>query len=498
MARMPPPKINPNQVAWKAQPGPQLKAVQMANVPEMLYGGARGGGKTSWLLGDFAQDVPTAAGPSWHGVIFRRTYGQLEEVVRQSLEMYPRWFDPDQKGLVRWMAGEKMWRWANGATLKLRYLEAADDWVQYHGHQYTWIGWDELTTWPTPELYMRMKATLRSSDPNVKFKRIRSTANPGGVGHNWVKEYFRIGSFPEGSELLYPNDGSGMTRIFVKSKLTDNAILMAADPQYIDRLQGLGSPELIKAWVDGDWNVVQGAYFPEFRAATHVVAPFAIPHTWTKLRCMDWGSSAPFAVYWLAVSDGKPTETGRAFPKGALVCYREWYGGQLNNSGKYIGLKLTAEEVAEGIQDRQAQGEELNDSIIDPAAWAQNGGPSIAERMSRATDGACTFRRGDNKRLPGWDMLRERLKGTPEGGPMIYFFDSCPNIIRTLPALQHDENKQEDVDTDGEDHGPDAIRYGCMARPWVNMPPTLIEVRQKGYTLDELWEAHDLDLRRKR
>jgi hypothetical protein len=161
-------------------------------------------------------------------------------------------------------------------------------------------------------------------------------------------------------------------------------------------------------------------------------------------------------------------------------------------------LKMTAEEVAEGIQERQGFYEEINDSIIDPAAWAQNGGPSIAERMSRATEGACTFRRGDNKRLPGWDMVRERLKGTPDGGPMIYFFDSCKDIIRTLPALTHDENKQEDVDTDGEDHGPDALRYGCMARPWVNMPKELIEVRQKGYTLDELWEQHDIDLRLRR
>ena len=272
---------------------------------------------------------------------------------------------------------------------------------------------------------------------------------------------------------------------------------MEADPNYIFRMQSLGSPELIKAWVDGDWDVVQGAYFPEFRAATHVVAPFEIPHTWTRFRCMDWGSSAPFAVYWVAISDGNPVENGRVYPKGAMVVFREWYGGQLNNSGRYIGLKLTAEEVAEGIQDRQASGEEVNDSIIDPAAWAQNGGPSIAERMSRATDGSCTFRRGDNKRLPGWDAVRERLKGSEEG-PMIYFFDSCPHIIRTLPSLQHDATKQEDVDTDGEDHGPDAIRYGCMSRPWTNMPEVLVEVRQKGYTLDELWEQHDRDQRHKR
>jgi hypothetical protein len=416
--------------------------------------------------------------------------------------MYPRWFDPENRGLVKWMVGDKTWRWANGATLKLRYAEAPDDWTQYQGHEYGWIGWDELTTWPTPELYSKLKATLRSSKPEVKFKRIRATANPGGVGHNWVKSYFGIDRYREGGVILMPEDGSNMRRLFVKARVTDNKILLDAQPDYAQQLRGSGSADLVKAWLDGDWDAVQGAYFSEF-GEQHVIEPVQIPHTWTKIRCMDWGSSAPFAVYWAAVSDGQPLSDHRVYPKGALVVYKEWYGAFAANSGGWLGLKLTAEEVGEGIVLRDKE-DEISDSVIDPAAWSQNGGPSIAERMARATDYKVFFRRGDNKRIPGWDLVRERLKGMkgegPKGGsaPMIYFTTDCPHIIRTLPALTHDDVKMEDVDTTGEDHGPDAIRYLCMSRPWVNVPEQDKNEKPQGVILDELWQDHEASLQRRK
>lgn len=454
----------------------------------MLYGGARGGGKTAWLLGDFGQDVPTAAGPYWHGILFRRTYGQLEEVIKQSLETYPRWFDPQNRGKVKWMAGEKTWKWANGATLKLRYAESVDDWMQYHGHQYTWIGWDELTTWPSPELYLRMKATLRSASSDVKFKRIRSTANPGGPGHNWVKDYFGITDFPDGGRVLVPEDGSNMRRMFVKSRVQDNKVLTEADPHYASRLKALGSPELVRAWLEGDWEVVQGAYFPEFEAGKHIVQPFDIPPDWTRFRCMDWGSAKPFAVYWVAVSDGQPTPMmQQILPKGSLVVYREWYG----TKGSNIGLGLTAEQVADGILDRDGA-DRIDDAILDPAAFAMNGGPSIAERIARHTAGKVMFRRGDNKRIPGWEAIRSRLVGGNEG-PMLYIFNTCHHLRATLPALQHDPTKAEDVDTDGEDHAGDAIRYGCMSRPWVRTTAPLVAA-SNGLTLDELWQERTLSM----
>jgi hypothetical protein len=460
--------------------------VQKAWVPELLFGGAAGGGKTAYLLGDFAQDVPTDAGPFWHGVLFRKTYPQLEEVIKQSLEMYPLWFGKDN---VKWTERNKTWTWKNGATLKMRFAELETDWMEYQGHQYGWIGWDELTTWPTPTNYLRMKARLRSAHPEVKYLRIRATANPGGPGHEWVKEYFSINSFPRGGIPLTPEDESGMTRMFIPSRIQDNKILLAADPAYIGRLKSLGSPELVRAWLEGDWTVVQGAYFPEF-GPKHITSPCVIPESWARLCGMDWGSAAPFAVYWAAVSDGCPLPDGRAFPRGSLVVYREWYG----TKGTNIGLKMDAEQVARGIAERQ-QWEKINDFVIDPAAFAMNGGPSIAERMMRGSGHKLSMRRADNKRIPGWDQLRNRLRGNEDGLPMIYFFSTCHHAIRTLPSLQHDLNNAEDVDTDGEDHAGDALRYLCMARPWVRDPPKAYAPRAAGYCLDELWRQRDEDYR---
>jgi hypothetical protein len=472
---------------WRAQAGPQLQAIEKAWVPELLFGGAAGGGKTAFLLGDFAQDVPTPAGPYWHGILFRRTYPQLEEVIKQSLEMYPLWFGADN---VTWTEKNKTWTWRNGATLKLRFLELDTDWMEYQGHAYGWIGYDELTTWPNAENYLRMKARLRSARPEVKFKRIRCTANPGGPGHAWVKDYFGIDRYPKGNVILTPDDGSDSSRLFIPSRVEDNKILLKADPNYVKRLMGLGSPELVRAWLEGDWNVVQGAYFPEFNPVRHVLAPFVIPEDWTRICAMDWGSAAPFAVYWAAIADGSPVPGGPSLPAGSLVVYREWYGAK----GPNIGLKLDADEVAKGIVERTGPFEQVSDMVIDPAAFANNGGPSIAERMMTAVpDGKLSMRRGDNKRIPGWDQLRARLKGTD--APMIYFFSTCQHAIRTLPALQHDPAKSEDVDSEGEDHAGDALRYMCMMRPWLREKVAPSRKRLTGICLNDLWEQREYDYR---
>ncbi len=482
-------------VPWRAQPGPQLEAIQKAWVYEILYGGARGGGKTAYLLGDFAQEVPQPGGESWHGILFRRTLPQLDDVIRKSQTVYPMWFG---KNNVEWRASDKMWVWKNGATLKMRYAEAEDDWIQYHGHEYTWLGFDELTTWPTPELYMKLKATLRSPNPLHKFKRIRATANPGGPGHNWVREYFGIDRYPLGSKLLV-DERTKKTRMYIKARVTDNKILLAAQPDYPDTLKGVGSEATVTAWLAGEWDVVLGAYFTEFSTAKHVILPVEIPPTWTRIRMMDWGGASPFAVLWGAISDGTPLWDGQVFPKGAMLIYREWYGASRTDEGRWAGLKMRTEDIAAGIMARETakdgSREHIDDSVIDPAAYAQHGGPSIAETFARVSNGDIMFRRGDNQRIPGWSAIRDRLVGGPFG-PMLYIFNTCTHLIRTLPALPHDANKPEDVDTDAEDHAPDALRYGCMSRPWTRVVDKPRSASDYGVTLDELWKNRERELRR--
>jgi hypothetical protein len=434
---------------WSPQPGPQADAIAADWCPELFFGGARGGGKSDYLLGDFLQDVPKYGG-AWRGILFRRTYEpELKEILLRSQELYP------QTGAT-WHEKDKTWRWPNGAFLRLQYLEREQDASRYQGQQFTWIGWDELTQWPSDVAYRMMFACLRSA-AGVATKRVRGAGNPGGPGHQWVKGRF-IDPAPRGFELI--NDGP-WERIFIPSRVQDNAILMASDPDYAARLQGAGSAELVRAWLEGDWSVVSGAYFPEWSPDRHVVEPFEIPQHWARFRSMDWGSARPFSVGWHAVSDGSDSR----FPRGALIRYREWYG--MKPGSPNVGLKLTAEAVAQGIREREP--ERVGMGVADPAIFAEDGGPSIAQRMAGA---GVLWRRADNKRVPGagamggWDAVRARLVGE-DGKPMLYVFSTCRDLIRTLPALQHDTLRPEDVDTDGEDHAADELRYACMSRPWV-------------------------------
>lgn len=267
--------------------------------------------------------------------------------------------------------------------------------------------------------------------------------------------------------------------VYIPSRVTDNRILLSQDPGYVDRLYLVGSPNLVKAWLEGDWSVIEGAYFPEFSMARHVIAPFEIPKHWARIRAMDWGSAKPFCVLWFAVSDGEIA----AIPRGALVAYREWYGW---NGTPNVGCKMTASAVGDGIKRLELLDPRMNDEVLDPAGFSEDGGPSIAERMD------LSFRRADNARVArsgamgGWDQVRERLNGD-ERGPQLYLFSTCTHTIRTLPALQHDPQRAEDVDTDAEDHAADTLRYGCMSRPWVRDKPGVPKARfETDLTISEL------------
>ena len=426
--------------AWQPQIGPQADAISATWCTELLYGGARGGGKSDFLLGDFLQGV-ARYGSNWHGILFRRTYPELQEIIRRSLEIYA------PTGAI-YRVGDKEWLWPNGAVLRLRFLEREQDASRYQGHSFSWIGWDELTQWPTDDAYKLIRACLRWASGDVPEKRIRASANPGGPGHGWVKKLF-IDPAPHGFKPI-EDKKMGTTRMFIPARVIDNKILLQTDPNYIDRLKGVGSQELVKAWLDGDWTIVVGSYFPEFDSR-HVVRPHSIPPHWTRFRSFDWGSMRPFSVGWWAVSDG----TGD-YPANALIRYREWYGA----SGPNVGLKMTVEQVAQEIKARSGN-EEYKYSVADPAIFKTDGGPSMAERMKQC---GVLFRPADNRRVPGWDQIRQRLLG--EEKPMLYVFNTCIDFIRTFPTLQHDAHNIEDVDTNGEDHVADEARYAVMSRPY--------------------------------
>lgn len=503
---------------WEPQPGPQALAVAAQFVTEIMFGGARGGGKSDYLLGDFLQDIDL--GPKWAGIIFRRSYPELEELIKRAKEIYPAY------GAI-WRAADKMFLFPSGATLKMRHIDTEDDADKYQGHQYAWIGWDELCNWPNLNAYKKMKACLRSA-LGVPFKRIRCSANPGGVGHHAVKAYF-VDHCPTGMELIESTEvidvydvTTGIiskqpwttTRMYIPSKVQDNLILMRNDPGYIARLHEIGSPELVKAWLDGDWNVITGAYFPEFSLVKHVLTPFKVPPHWNRFRSMDWGSATPFAVHWHAVvSEAHLLPDGRYLPAGAVITYRELYGW---NGTPNVGCRWSATRVAKEIKRAEKpkvledpgighnggpplDDEKITYSVIDPSAYSNQSGPSHAERM--AMEGVM-FRKADNNRIGGWDIVRDRLcglDGDPNvnygvGVPMWYVFNTCVHLIRTLPALQHDLHDPEDCDTDGEDHAPDSLRYGMMSRPWRRPKPMpqreTVKLLQQA-TLDDLFQIRE-------
>jgi hypothetical protein len=267
--------------------------------------------------------------------------------------------------------------------------------------------------------------------------------------------------------------------------------------EYIANLHQVGSEALVRAWLEGDWSVIDGAFFECWSNEKHILKPFAIPDGWLRFRSMDWGSASPFSVGWWAVVGNEYETSSVVLPKGALVRYREWYGAKKPN----VGLKMDAEEVAKGIAEREAD-EHISYGVLDPSAFAADGGPSIAERMARATEGTVWFNRADNRRvglrgaMGGWDQVRARLKGDrDEGRPMLYAFSTCRDFIRTLPALQHDPIRPEDVDTEGEDHAPDEARYACMSRPYAldepAKPKDIIAEMLRPRTWDEILEEFE-------
>ncbi len=454
-----------NRIAWGPQPGPQASLVRCP-VEEIFYGGSRGGGKSDGMLGKFGLKA-AKYGSKARGVFFRRELPQLDSAIDRSREMY----GPVGAQYSEW---KKTWMFPNGATLRFRSLERDQDAEKYQGHSYTDVFFEELTNYPNSAPVMKLKATLRSAD-GVPCQ-FHATGNPGGPGHSWVKQRY-VDPAPLGWKII---EEQGTKRIFIPAKLTDNKVLMEADPGYVDRLKQTGSAELVRAWLEGDWDVVEGAFFDCWRSDKHVIEPFKIPDHWLKFRSFDWGSASPFSIGWWAVSDGLDVDE-KVYPKGSLIRYREWYGAKSPN----VGLKLTNEEIARGILQREK--EKITYGIADPSIFMVQGGPSIAEQMGKA---GVLWRKADNRRvgprgaMSGWAEMRSRMMGTDY--PMIYCFKTCIDSIRTIPNLPHDPHKAEDLDTSAEDHAADEWRYACMSRPWTKKKtPTPAAITEPD-TFDEM------------
>jgi hypothetical protein len=433
-------------VLW--EPQPRQAAALECPAYEVFYGGAAGAGKSDFLLADYAGGVPLY-GSDWRGILFRRTYPELEEIILRGKELY-------LPVGASYHEQKKTFTFRNGAFLRLRSLEREDDVLQYQGHQYTWIGFDELPHYPTDFCWTYMSSRCRSAAGVPCY--MRATGNPGGPGHAWIKNRFIDGFEPD---VIY-KDGEGISHCFIPARLEDNHRLMEKDPGYVRRLERL--PEYLRrALREGDWDVIAGQYFDEWRREKHVVKPFALEQgAWYKFYAFDYGYNKPYALVKLGVSgDGK------------MVQYGERYGckaGEVNTGIK----KPSVEIAAEAKRDADLEG--VTELVADPACWnKQDAYPAPIDAFVTAGF-HCV--KANNDRVPGWMKLHELLKTEDEyGRPMLQIFDTCVHQIRTLPILMPDDHRPEDVNSDMEDHLADALRYGVMSQT-ARYPMYHLQTRQ--------------------
>ena len=447
-----PPEIDvarAQDIIFQPNPGPQTAFLSAAE-QEVLYGGAGGGGKSYAMVAD---PVRFFNSQFFKGLLVRRTTEELRELISVSKQLFPRAIPG-----IKWSERDRTWTAPSGASLWMSYLESEDDVLRYQGQAFSWIGFDELTQWPTPYQWNYMRSRLRTTTSSGLKLYQRATTNPGGPGHAWVKKMFVDPSPPNtpfwavdpetGEVLSFPKDHSKagqplFKRKFIPATLFDNPYL-AEDGLYEANLLSLPEHQR-RQLLYGDWDINEGAAFPEFNRNIHVVEPFDIPSSWPKFRAADYGYGSYTGVLWFAVA-----------PSEQLVIYREMFVS-----------KVTAWDLADMILDAE-DGDKIRYGVLDSSLWHNRGdrGPSLAEQMNSK---GCRWRPSDRSkgsRVAGKNEIHRRLQVDEyTGEPRIVFFNTCTNVISQLPSLPLDKNNPEDVDTNSEDHLYDALRYGIMSRP---------------------------------
>ena len=438
------------KVIFKPNKGPQTEFLS-ANEREVLYGGSAGGGKSYAMLAD---PVRYLNNPHFRGLLVRRTTEELRELISVSKQLYPQAI-PN----IKFMERDKTWVAPSGATLWLSYLDRDDDVTRYQGQAFSWIGFDELTQWPTSYPFDYMRSRLRTTKGSGLELYQRATTNPGGPGHSWVKKMF-VDPAPSGQDFWATDIETGKTltwpqghtrsgeplfkRRFIPATLFDNPYL-ADDGMYEANLLSLPEYQR-KQLLEGNWDVNEGAAFPEWNRTIHVVEPFNIPNNWAKFRACDYGYGSYTGVLWFAVS-----------PSEQLVVYRELYVS-----------KVLATDLADMVLEAEAEDGTIRYGVLDSSLWHKRGdtGPSLAEQMIIK---GCRWRPSDRSRgsrIAGKNEIHRRLQideFTEE--PRLVFFSNCLQTISQLPSIPLDKNNSEDVDTHSEDHLYDALRYGVMTRP---------------------------------
>lgn len=425
---------------------------------EVLYGGAAGGGKSDAIVAEALRQVDN---PNYRAIIFRKTYPQCRELIIKSLRLYKAAYPK-----AAYNSSEHYWSFPSGAKIYFGSMPNSTSYLAYQGLSYSYIAFDELTHF-TQEEYEYLISRNRADGPGLRVY-IRATANPGGIGHGWVKERFITAAPPntphEVSQEVTDKTGKKIkvtrTRIFIPSSVFDNQALLENDPNYLGNLALLPEAQR-KALLYGDWDSYEGQVFTEWRndptgyitrLGTHVIEPFDIPASWRRYRTFDFGYSKPYAVQWWAVD-----YDGRAY------LYRQLYGC---TDTPNTGTKEQPREIARKIREIEEQLETGHEiiGIADPAIWDESRGRD-GTIITMFEEEGVFFEKGKNDRLSGKMQCHYRMAFDENGKPMMYVFNTCRAFIRTIPNLIYDAHHVEDVNTSQEDHDYDAMRYFFMANP---------------------------------
>ena len=426
-------------------PSEKQRLFMRAREKYVIFGGARGGGK-SWAV-RWKAVLLCAKYPGIRVLIMRKSYPELLENHIKPLQI-------QLAGVARYNSLTHEIRFPNGSSIKFMFCAKDSDLMKIQGHEYDVIAIDEATQMTEYQIKTVM-ACLRGA--NSFPKRMYMTCNPGGPGHQYIKRL---------KDRRFRSDENPADYVFIQSLVTDNKALMEKQPDYVEQLKAQ-PPKQREAWLHGNWDVYEGQFFEEFRddpahyadrKFTHVIPPFEPPPGWRMYRSFDWGYAKPFSCGWWTVDPD-----GVFYRILELYGCRQDHGEDVPNEGvKWIDDKIFAEIARIEREHPWLKGKRVQ-GVADPSIWA--GAENGVSRYDTAVRHRVYFEKGNNDRIPGWMQCHYRLAFDGNGYPMMYVFNTCRAFIRTVPLLQFDDHVAEDLDSTMEDHAADEWRYFCMLNP---------------------------------
>lgn len=464
-------------IIWKPNPGPQTNAF-ICDCDEVMFGGGRGSGKSSFLFGKVLQHIEKNRGKS-KIIFFRENFDDLSDLVDKGKDIL------QTNGLATYISGQtREFRFNGpfeGAWLKMRQIEHIDDLKKYKGHEYTMIGFDEICDFKLPfeTINDTFMACLRN--PHGIQGQIIYTGNPGGFNHTAVKNYF-IDPWPSGNRII--KNEFGQTRAFFQSTVDDNPHL-ATDPTYMRQLERIKDPVVRRAWRHGDWSVALGAMFsdvwyPSKHVINHSITPQDIPEHFDRFRCFDWGSSTPFCYLRAFISTGEELYNKRGcFPAGSIVFYNEFYGWKPGNKVNE-GVKMSSHEVATEIRRREmSDGDSLfiKPGPADTQIFQVLNGTPIYDAFYKLDVTFVPAIKSAGSEITGTELIRNRLIGYDDK-PQMYFTRDCVHTIRTLPTLSRHKIHSDRLADYQENHSYDVIKYLCLSLNSSRHPDTIDDIRR--------------------